>query len=77
LIGEAGLVRTPATKAVLDFGPPDKQARLADGTQVAEWLTWRGRGVYGHTTYLGYGMVDTTGTAEPDYYMRLTFDPSG
>ncbi len=28
-------------QAVLDLGPPDKQAKLTDGTVVAEWLTRR------------------------------------
>jgi hypothetical protein len=64
-------------QAVLEFGPPDKQAKLVDGTLVCEWLTWKGRAILGHSTYLGYGMVDTSGTTEPDYYTRLTFNPSG
>jgi hypothetical protein len=63
-------------QAVLDFGPPDKYAKLGDGTQVAEWLTWRGRGS-GYSTYIGRGMVYYSDSSAPDYYMRLSFDPSG
>lgn len=29
-------------QAIVEFGPPDKQAKLQDGTNVAEWLTRRG-----------------------------------
>jgi len=28
-------------EVVLDVGPPDKQAKLQDGTVVAEWITQR------------------------------------
>lgn len=63
-------------QAVLEFGPPDKQAKLTDGSIVAEWLTWHGRAQYGHATYIGYGMVDYSAANSPDYYLRLTFDPS-
>ena len=66
-------------QAVLEMGPPDKQAKLADGTIVAEWLTHRGYaytygtpGPYG-PFYPGY---ITTYTA-PSQFMRLTFGPDG
>ena len=68
-------------QAVIDFGPPDKQAKLHDGTTVAEWLTRRS---YTYTSFgVGYGYpywypgpfypgyVDTT----PNYYLRLIFGP--
>lgn len=29
-------------QAVVELGPPDKQAKLTDGSVVAEWLTRRG-----------------------------------
>ena len=29
-------------QAVVDFGPPDRQARLSDRSQVVEWQTQRG-----------------------------------
>ncbi len=66
-------------QAVLDFGPPDKQARLSDGRLVAEWISRYSNGgtvVFGTGFYNypgGVGFVQTTG---PDYYeskLRLTF----
>jgi hypothetical protein len=63
-------------QSVLDFGPPDKYAKLADGTQVAEWLLSRGRNG-GYTTYAGRGLIYYNDLSSPDYYLRLTFDPSG
>lgn len=73
-------------QAVLEFGPPDKYARLEDGTRVAEWLTRRGYGYtsypYGYTFYPWYygpfygpGFVETY--ASPNYFLRLTFGPDG
>lgn len=66
-------------QAVLDMGPPDKQAKLSDGTIVAEWLVDRGStfaystpGPYG-PFYLGYVNTYTT----PSRFVRLTFDPNG
>lgn len=71
-------------QAVMDFGPPDKQAMLQDGTLVAEWLTRRGyvhnhvSGGYGYG-YSGYyspffpSYIDTYQT--PDYFLRLIFAP--
>ncbi|HYG23158.1 MAG TPA: hypothetical protein VEH04_10280 [Verrucomicrobiae bacterium] len=67
--------------AVLELGPPDKQATLQDGTTVAEWLTDRGgtivypshytRGYpYGYSVPMAPEIVET-----PNYYLRLTFDP--
>jgi hypothetical protein len=63
-------------QAVMDFGPPDKYAKLGDGSQVAEWLTSRGR-TGGYTSYVGRGMVYYNDVSSPDYYLRLSFDPSG
>jgi len=66
-------------QAVVEMGPPDREAKLADGTIVAEWLTGRG------TTYV-YGTGDPfwpyargTATAQttPSRFIRLTFGPSG
>lgn len=65
-------------QAVMDFGPPDKQAKLSDGRLVAEWITRYasggsvvvGAGFYGYPG--GVGIVQTT----PGYYenkLRLTF----
>jgi hypothetical protein len=72
-------------QAVVEFGPPDKQAQLADGTIVAEWLTRRGYNrSYGGSSYgyygpYGpyYGPVFPVETHSPDYFLRLTFDSEG
>jgi len=66
-------------QAVIDFGPPDKQAKLSDGRRVAEWISryssggtvMFGTGLYNYPG--GVGFVQTTG---PEYYenkLRLTF----
>jgi hypothetical protein len=69
----------PYEQAVLDMGPPDKHAKLADGTIVAEWLTNRGA-TYAYSTpgpygpfYSGYLNTYTT----PGRFVRLTFGPDG
>jgi hypothetical protein len=69
-------------QAVLEFGPPDKQAKLTDGTIVAEWLTRRGSNhLYVSSGYFPYwsGSPYSTyvDTYTPDYFLRLTFDPAG
>jgi len=73
-------------QAVVELGPPDKQAKLEDGTVVAEWLTRRGyRQVYPVGAYPGcwgpwyYGPFYPTyiDSYSPDYYLRLTFAPDG
>jgi hypothetical protein len=73
-------------QAVLDLGPPDKQAKLQDGTVVAEWLTRRG--YYHSYNYapFAYGYYPWWSGAyypsyidsySPDYYLRLIFSPEG
>src|ERR1700760_563045 len=57
-------------QAVLDYGPPDKQAKLSDGRKVAEWISRYGNsGSTFVSTGLWYpgsvGVVQTTG---PTYY---------
>lgn len=70
-------------QAVAELGPPDKQAKLTDGTVVAEWLIRRGyREVYAtslHPYYYYYGMWPPTHleTYRPDSFLRLTFSPTG
>lgn len=69
-------------QAVLDFGPPDKQARLADGTTVAEWLTRRSRNhLYGgpayHPYWYGPAFPTYVESYSTDYFLRLTFAPDG
>jgi hypothetical protein len=72
-------------QAVLDFGPPDKYAKLTDGTQVSEWLIRRGYTYaynpwpYGYSPwwygpyYPSYYDMYTS----PNQYLRLTFGPEG
>ena len=66
-------------QAVLDLGPPDKQAKLADRTIVAEWLTDSGSTyAYGAPGPYGPfypGPVSTYTT--PSRFVRLTFGPNG
>lgn len=73
-------------QAVLEFGPPAKQAKLTDGTVVAEWQTQRGyTQTYYDPFYTGgyrrryygpsYAMPITT--SSPDWFLRLTFGPDG
>ena len=70
-------------QAVMDFGPPDKYAKLGDGTIVAEWLVYRG---YVYSYYGGYGWWGGPwyGPYYPGYadsyyhpgrFLRLTFGP--
>ena len=73
-------------QAIYEIGPPDKQAKLTDGTLVAEWLTHRGHqelspiGAYHYhgpyRSYYPYPPVYVNGYS-PDYYLRLTFGPDG
>lgn len=73
-------------QAVVDIGPPDKQARLTDGTLVADWLTRRayhdyypvgGYYSYGHYRYYRPFPPTYLDTYSPDYFLRLTFAPDG
>lgn len=66
--------------AVIDLGPPDKQAKLSDGKTVAEWITHReggarfsvGTGFYGNGG--GFGVGQTVGTGYPGKVLELTFN---
>ena len=63
---------------VLEMGPPENIAQLSDGSRVGDWLTFRGRGGRGGTVFLGHGYAYQMNDFEdPDYYMRLTFNPEG
>jgi hypothetical protein len=69
-------------QAVLEMGPPDKQAKLTDGTLVAEWVTLRSEtyrrglhtnpGVGSGNWFPHYHETDT-----PEYSLRLIFAPDG
>jgi hypothetical protein len=73
-------------QAVVELGPPDKEAMLSDGSKVAEWLTRRGeRGAFvssyapyparPYRGYYGAGWGTYYDPGSPDYWIRLTFDP--
>jgi hypothetical protein len=66
-------------QAIVELGPPDKQAKLTDGKTVAEWISRSSNGssVSIGTGFYGYpgsvGILQSTG---PTYYeskLRLTF----
>ena len=97
VLGAAGCATTPRIdwasrvgtytydQAVLELGPPDKYAKLTDGTIVAEWVTRHGYtysyAPYYYPYYPGWygpfypGYVNTY--TSPDYFLRLTFGPDG
>ena len=71
-------------QVVLELGPPDKSAKLTDGTVVAEWLTARGfeddrrTGMY----YTPRAKLPTQVWVDeynvppaPNFYLRLTYGP--
>jgi hypothetical protein len=69
-------------QAVMDFGPPDKSAKLADGTSVADWVTDRGY-IYTTSDYSPFytpGFIGPTTTyvnRVPDAALRLSFSADG
>jgi len=64
-------------QTVLEMGPPDKVARLTDGTIVAEWLTYRGSSGYSGFFPGPYYPFPTYDLPTPDRFLRLTFTPDG
>lgn len=62
-------------QAVIEMGPPDKSAKLSDGTVVTQWLSRRGSSF--RTYHLWYGgWIDShEGPPSPDQFLTLTFDP--
>ena len=69
-------------QAVLELGPPAKQATLSDGTLVAEWQTATGYTQTDYVPYAGayrypyYGSyVAPLTTYSPGTFLRLTFGP--
>jgi hypothetical protein len=61
--------------AVKEMGPPDKTATLTDGTQVCEWLTYRGEAGGAIVTSNHIGLFANTLPGSPDAFLRLTFNP--
>jgi len=71
-------------QAVVELGPPDKSARLTDGTMVADWITRRAQTVIAPQPYFlapgcyfGPFSPTYTETYFPAEYLRLTFSPDG
>ncbi len=71
-------------EARVGIGPPDKQAKLSDGSLVADWLTRRGRNAIYGTVSGSYGDPGGpyyapvyVGPGTPDYFLRLNFGPNG
>jgi hypothetical protein len=70
-------------QAVIDIGPPDKQAKLTDGKMVAEWITHRhggtglsiGTGIFsgGGGGGVGVGVDQSIGSGYSDKVLKLTF----
>lgn len=71
-------------EAIMDYGPPEKTAKLSDGSTVAEWLTHRGysyayspfnQGFYYPYAFPAFypGYLEMVNV--PNYYLRLAFDP--
>ncbi|MEJ0091545.1 MAG: hypothetical protein WDM80_17590 [Limisphaerales bacterium] len=71
-------------QAVIELGPPDKQATLDDGKTVAEWITHRsggsglsvGTGFFsgGGGSGAGVGVGQSIGSGYRDKVLKLTFD---
>jgi hypothetical protein len=71
-------------QAITDLGPPDKTAKLTDGTVVDEWLTQSGRIIIAPEpyflppgSYFGPATPVYTETYVPAKILRLTFGPDG
>jgi hypothetical protein len=72
-------------QAVLELGPPDKQAKLDDGTIVADWMTQQGYtraypgypyGTYPYW-YRPYYYSYPYYLQYPSYFIRLMFGADG
>jgi hypothetical protein len=63
-------------QAVIDFGPPERSAKLTDGRTVSEWLLYRGQTIGSYSPGFG-GFGSYNDTSFPDRYLRLTFSPQG
>ncbi len=68
-------------QAVMEFGPPDKSAKLSDGFTVAEWMTRNSQVIVAPEPYFLYpgcyfGPLTPmySETYVPALFLRLTFD---
>ena len=71
-------------QAILELGPPDKSAKLTDGTVVADWLTHHAQTIVAPEPYFAppgcyYGSFTPmySETYVPARYLRLTFSADG
>ena len=70
-------------QAVVELGPPDKQAPLSDGKMVAQWITHRnggssfGIGTGFYTGGMGVGVGQSVGSGYRDRILTLTFGADG
>ena len=71
-------------QAVMELGPPDKSAKLTDGTVVADWLTHHAETIIAPEPYFAapgcyFGPLTPmrTETYLPAQYLRLTFGADG
>ena len=71
-------------QAVMELGPPDKSAKLTDGTVVADWLTHHAQTIVAPEPYFAppgcyFGPLTPmrTETCVPAQYLRLTFGADG
>jgi hypothetical protein len=70
-------------QSVKDYGPPDKFAKLSDGTTVAEWLLRRGEIIetpepaFYPPGYFGPIWQGYSTTSFPARFLRLTFGADG
>ena len=70
-------------QAVLELGPPDKEAKLDSGIIVANWITRRGYtyatgGAMVYGNYPGTVVVPSYNQGySPTYFLRLTFGADG
>jgi hypothetical protein len=64
-------------QAIVDLGPPDKSAKLADGTVVADWLLQRGGSVGSLQSFPSLSVQYYQITPSPDWFIRLVFDAHG
>jgi hypothetical protein len=72
----------PLDPTVTELGPPDKQAKLSDGSLVADCLTRRGRSAIYATSCSGapgwpYYASAQVGSGTPVFFLRLNFAPNG
>ena len=64
-------------QVVVELGPPEKSATLADGSRVADWITLRGQRRTSYHSMPDGRVVSFEGGRDPDRLMRLTFGPDG